>query len=131
MKNLKKTLIAGVALFLVSCGTTAKFPISNVTPAAEITAKMKQDDNNNYVIEVTAKNLSSAERLNPPMNNYVVWTVTEENGIKNIGQLINKNSQKSYLKTSSAFNVKEIFITAEKEGNISYPSGQEISRTSF
>lgn len=131
MKNFKKKLFGAVVLLLVSCGTTAKFPVSSVTPAAEITAKMKQDKNKNYVIEVTARNLSSADRLNPPMNNYIVWIVTEENGTKNIGQLLNKNAKKSYLKTSSPFYVKEIFITAEEEGNISYPSSFEISRTSF
>ncbi|MEO6167998.1 MAG: hypothetical protein ABIO46_15015 [Chitinophagales bacterium] len=131
MKTIKGLLFGTVVLFLTSCASTAKFPVSSVTPAAEITATMKEDKNKNFVIEVTARNMASADRLNPPKNNYIVWIVTENNDTNNIGQLINKNAKKSYLKTSTPFNVKEIFITAEEEGNISYPSGIEISRTKF
>ncbi len=131
MKTLKGLLLGAVVLILTSCASTAKFPVSSVTPAAEITAKMKQDKNKNYVIEVTGRNMASANRLNPPKNNYIVWIVTDKNGTKNIGQLINKNAKKSYLKTSTPFSVKEIFITAEDQGDISYPSGIEISRTKF
>lgn len=131
MKLLKKLLLGAIVMILTSCASTAKFPVSIVTPAAEITAKMKQDENKNYVIEVIARNMASADRLNPPKNIYIVWIVTENNGTKNIGQLDNKNAQKLYLKTSTAFIVKEIFITAEEQGNISFPSGVEISRTTF
>ncbi|RDI57630.1 hypothetical protein [Flavobacterium glaciei] len=131
MKTIKKAFVGTIALFLTSCASTAKFPVSSVTPAAEIVAKMKKDKNDNAVIVVTAKNLASADRLNPPKNNYVVWIVTEDNGTKNIGQLMNKNANKSVLTTSTPFKVKEIYITAEEQGNISYPSGIEISRTSF
>lgn len=132
MKTLKRLLLFGVAvLFFVSCASTAKFPVSSVVPAAEITAKMKQDKNNNFVIEVTARNMASAERLDPPKSNYIVWIVTENNRTLNIGQLINKNAKKAYLKTSTPYSVKEIFITAEEQGNLSYPSGVEVSRTSF
>jgi hypothetical protein len=61
-----------VILFLTSCSTTAKFPVSGVTPAAEITAKKTQDKNKNYVIEVVAKNLASADRVDPSKKNYSV-----------------------------------------------------------
>jgi CBS domain-containing protein len=131
MKILQNIITGAIILFLTSCSSTAKFPISSVTPAAEIVAKMKQDKNNNAVIEIIARNLASANRLNPPKNNYVVWIVTEDNGTKNIGQLMNNNGNKSILKTSTSFKVKEIYITAEEQGNISYPMGIEISRTSF
>ena len=131
MKTTKNLFISAIILFLTSCATTVQFPISNVTPAANISAKMKQDKNKNYVIEISAMHMASADRLNPPRNNYVVWIVTENNGIKNIGQLNNKNAEKLYLKSNTPFIVKEIFITAENQGNISFPYGIEISRTSF
>jgi hypothetical protein len=131
MKTARNIFAMATIILLSSCASTAKFPVSSVTPAAEIVAKMKEDKNNNSVVEVTAKNLASAERLNPPKNNYVVWIVTEDNGIKNIGQLMNKNGNKSVLETTTPFKVKEIFITAEEQGNISLPRGVEISRTSF
>jgi len=116
---------------LTSCATTTKFPLSSTVPAAEITAKINQDKNKNYVINVIAKNLASADRLNPPKNNYSIWIVTENGTIKNIGQLTNLNAKTATLKTLTPFNVKEIFITAEDQGNLTYPNGIEISRTNF
>lgn len=130
MKLLINVLSVSVILFLTSCATTAKFPVSSVTPAAEITAKKTQDKNKNYVIEIVAKNLASAERVDSSKKNYSVWFVTD-NGTKNAGQLVIKNAKRASLKTSTPYDVKEIFITAEDQGDYSYPVGVEISRTSF
>ncbi|MFN4199241.1 MAG: hypothetical protein ACK4FS_09475 [Flavobacterium sp.] len=124
------TLIACVAL-MSSCSSTSVFPVSSTVPAAEIKVKKTQDKNKNNVIELTAKNLADASRLNPPKNNYSVWIVTEDNMVKNIGQLTNRNARTATLKTSTPFEVIEIFITAEDRGNATYPSGVEISRTKF
>tara|TARA_R110000868_G_scaffold306217_2_gene567269 strand:- start:277 stop:672 length:396 start_codon:yes stop_codon:yes gene_type:complete len=131
MKTIKHVIAGGLIVLLTSCGSTAKFPTSTTIPAAEIVAKSKTDKNNNTVIEVTAKNLASADRLDPPKESYVVWITTEDNGTKNIGLLNSKNGSKAVLKTSTPFKVREIYITAENQGNISYPAGIEISRTSF
>ena len=78
-----------------------------------------------------AKNLASPNRIDPSKKNYSVWIVTENNGTKNAGQLINKNAKKATLKTSTPYKFKEIFITAEDQGDYSYPVGIEISRTAF
>ena len=120
-----------LSLLSISCANTAKFPVSTVTPAAEISATKTQDRNNNYIIEVSTKNMASADRLTPAMNNYSVWLVTEKDGTKNIGQLDNKNSRNGSLKATTPFNGTEIFITAEAKGDNTYPSGVEIARTSF
>lgn len=124
-------LIGLVALFLSSCGSTAKFPTSSVAPAADITATKKKTKNDNYNIKLTVKNLAEASRLSPAKENYSVWIVTDDNQTKNIGQLIFKNGEKATLNTTTAFNVREIFITAEDEEGLSYPRGTEISRTTF
>ncbi|MFN4763636.1 hypothetical protein ACKGJN_10970 [Gillisia sp. Q332] len=131
MKTLKNLIIIAIVAIMTSCASTAKFPISSTVPAAEITAKKKQDKNNNYIIELTARNLAEASRLNPPKNNYSVWVVIDNGSIKNLGQLSNKNAKKAVLETTTPYDVKEIFITAEDQGNLSYPAGLEISRTSF
>ncbi|MDY7396629.1 hypothetical protein UMM65_15370 [Aureibaculum sp. 2210JD6-5] len=128
MMNLKTIKIVVLSLLFASCATTVKFPISDLVPAAEISATKKQDSNNNYTIKVTAENLASPDRLDPPRDYYVVWGVTEDNGVKNLGLLSNKNAKKVELETITPFSVKEIFITAEKEGNISEPSNLEITR---
>lgn len=131
MKILKYAALIGIAVFITSCATTAKFPVSTKVPAAEITARKKQDNNKNYVIELTAFNLAEASRLDPQMTNYCVWIVADNGSTINVGQIRNKNAKKAVLKAVTPFNAKEIFITAEKQGNLSYPAGIEISRTTF
>lgn len=131
MKRIKNFAIIGVVALMTSCASKAKFPVSNTVPAAEITVTKKMDNNKNYIIELTAKNLAEASRLKPQMNNYSVWIVAEDGTIKNVGQLINENAKKAILKTVTPFNVKEIFIKAEEQGNLTYPAGVEISRTKF
>jgi DNA mismatch repair ATPase MutS len=129
MKNL---LISAILMFLItSCSTTTKFPVSSVTPAAVISAEVKQDKSNNYIISVTANYLASAERLSPPRKTYVVWIATRDNGIKNIGQLKGKNEKTATLETLTSFDPMEIIVTAEDEGDVSYPAGIEISRAAI
>jgi hypothetical protein len=118
-----------LSIFLLSsCGSTVKFPVSNVVPAAEIKVTTKVDKNKNNQIEIVANNMASPDRLNPPGNAYVIWAVTDDNMLRNLGQLINKNSKKSTFKTSTPFEITEIFITAEERGDLTRPNGQEISR---
>ncbi len=131
MKTLKTLTILVLVLIVSSCANTSKFPVSVVTPAADIVATMKHDKNGNYKITITAKNLAAIERLNPPKNAYVVWIVTEKDGIRNIGKLINKNVQTTGLETLTPFKFKEVFITAEDQADTTYPTGLEISRTKF
>lgn len=128
MKLLLKLLFVSVFLFSFSCTKPVKFPSSSSLPAAEITASKKQDSNKNYIIEVKATNLASPEQLSPKRNNYSVWILTANGEVKNIGQLLNKNEESASLKATTPFNAKEIFITAGDKGNVSYPSGVEISR---
>jgi hypothetical protein len=129
MNEMKKIILSVLLVFLMtSCATIAKFPVSNVSPAAEITAKIKKDKQNNYEITIIANYLASAERLSPPKNTYVIWVVTKQSGITNSGQLKNENAKKNTLKTLTSFEPLEIFITAEDEGTVTYPTGVEISR---
>lgn len=131
MKAIKSLVFLGTVAVLTSCATTVKFPVSSIVPAAEIVAKKKQDKHNNYIIELTAKNLADPERLVPPKTTYSVWIVTENGTVKNIGQLNNKNAKKAILETVTPFNALALFITAEDSGDYNYPRGIEISRTTF
>ncbi len=115
-------------MLILSCSGAKTFPVSDLAPAAEITVKQKTDNNDNNEITVKAKYLASPERVSNGATAYVVWLVSEENGIKNIGALYNKNGQDSELETVTSFVGEEIFITAEKDAGISSPQGIEISR---
>ncbi len=129
MKRLKTLSLLTIALMLNSCATTATFPISSIVPAATISAKKKKDTNKNFILQITAKNLASADRLNPSGNNYSLWIVTKEYGIKNVGQLNGKNAKKATFKTTTPFDFNELFITVENQGDLKYPTGTEIART--
>lgn len=61
-----------LAFIFQSCGVTAKFLVSSILPAADITATKSVDKNKNYVIKITAKSLAHPERLNFPKNTYVI-----------------------------------------------------------
>jgi hypothetical protein len=129
MKTIKTLIISALVFILSSCATTVKFPTSNVTPAADIVASVTKDNNGNTKITIKAKNLAAVERLNPPKTAYVVWIVTERDGVKNIGKLLNKNAQSTGLETLTPFKFTEVFITAEDYADTTSPNGFEISRT--
>jgi hypothetical protein len=102
-----------------------------VAPAATIKVKEKKDKNENTVVSVMANNLASAERLDPSKKVFVVWITTQNNGVKNLGQLMHENAKKSSLEATTAFDPLDVFITAEDRGNITYPSDFEISRVAL
>jgi hypothetical protein len=131
MKSLKYILVLVLSLSMASCATTAKFPVSTVVPAAEITAKKKTDSNKNNTLEITARNLASPDRLVPSGSNYSIWVVSIGQGTKNVGQLLVSNGDKAKFKTTTAFDFDEVFITVENQSDLTYPTGVEISRTKF
>lgn len=131
MKFSHFALVLVLTLSLASCATTAKFPVSSVVPAAEISAKKSTDANKNSTLEITARNLASPDRLVPAGTNYSVWVVSKGQGTKNVGQLLVKNGDKANFKTTTAFDFDEVFITVENQSDLTYPTGVEISRTKF
>ena len=126
-----KIVFFALVIFVSSCTSTAKFPVSSVAPAADIVAKKKQDKNGNYKLEVTAKNLAAAERISPSSSNYVVWIVTPTDGVRSIGRMINKNAKTISIEALTPFNFNEVFITAEGQDGVSIPSDTEIARVKF
>jgi hypothetical protein len=119
---------------LNSCATKATFLNSAVVPAAQGTVKVKKDGNKNYVIKIQLRNLAEAKRLTPSKNTYVVWMETDDNTIKNIGQvksstyLLSKKLKGSF-ETVSSFKPSKIFLTAEDDANIQYPSYSDVILT--
>lgn len=129
MKTIKNLVIIGVIALMTSCSSTAKFPISTVTPAADITAKIQKQGKPNYLVTITANNLSAPERLNPPKKNYIIWAISENGITRNVGYFTNKNAAKATYKASFPYKPIEVFITAEDEEGPCEPLGIEIART--
>ncbi|MBZ9779800.1 hypothetical protein LB452_12800 [Psychroflexus sp. CAK8W] len=127
MKNKISLTLSIFALILItSCGTKVNFPVSQIVPGADISAKVKQDGNDNYKIDLKAENLTDPERLNPPKEMYVVWIETAR-GTKNLGKLnmssgMFSSTRKGSLSTTTAYKPSRIIITAEDISTNNEPS---------
>ncbi|MFO7670397.1 MAG: hypothetical protein R6W31_12115 [Bacteroidales bacterium] len=139
LNGITKNILLGIVTTLMifsftSCATKAVFSTTPVAPAAEGQVKVKRDHNDNYDIKIKVTSLAEVERLQPPKQTYVVWMVTDQDMIQNVGQL---NSSKGFLsktlnasfETVSSSKPIEIFITAENDGSARYPSDQIVLQT--
>jgi len=102
---------------------------SSVAPAAEGYVKMKSDHNNNNVIKIRIKNLAEIERLEPAMQTYVVWMVTDDEKTENIGRISSSNNLKVSFEAVTSFQPIKIFITAETDESTLVPSWTVVLTT--
>lgn len=130
-----KTIVVLIAIsFSVACSKKLNFSSSAVVPAAEGTVTYKKSSNNNYSINARILHLADPKKLMPSRNHYVLWMETENNGIKNVGQITSSSgwfssTRKASLTTVTPFKPKSFFITAEDNPNISYAGNQIVLRT--
>ncbi|HAH22241.1 MAG TPA: hypothetical protein DCL77_00455 [Prolixibacteraceae bacterium] len=128
-------IVAAMMIFsFSSCATKTHFLNSSVVPAAEGTVSIKKDKNKNYNIAITLNNLAEANRLQPPRSTYVVWMEGENNETKNIGQVKSSSSLlskqlKGSFHTVSSVKPRKIFITAENDPSVQYPSNSDLILT--
>lgn len=123
-----------VALTFDSCATKTKFARSSVVPAAEGVVSVRQDKNDNYLINVNISNLADPMNLPQSRNTYVVWMEGEDNETKNIGQIKSSNSfmsksLKGSFETVSSVKPKKIFLTAENDPSVQYPDNTDVILT--
>jgi len=117
-----------------SCATKAKFATSSVVPAAQGDVKIKKDKNNNYIIKIEITNLAEVSRLEPARKTYVVWLVSDQDETRNVGMISSSsgtfsNKLKASFETVTSYKPAKIFITAEDDATITYPSTQVVLAT--
>ena len=136
---LTKRILSLLSLILVlgfwSCNTKVEFPVSDVVPSAEATAKISKDKNDNYQIEVDIKNLTKPERLSPKRKYYVLWAETASGSV-NLGQIKIKESTFSSslyaeIETSLPLKPTRLVISAEDQLNRNSPSTFTILETNI
>lgn len=103
-------------------------------PAAEGQVKVSEDENDNYVVDVSVNNLAKPEKLSPPKQTYVVWLETEANGVLNMGRIdsstgLFSNALKGSLRTTVPYKPTRVFITAEEDATIEHPGMTVVLRT--
>ena len=119
---------------LASCARKIRFDNSSIVPAAQGTVKVKVDNNNNHSIKIDVRHLADPARLTPAKSVYVAWIETDGKGPQNIGQLrtssgLISNTLKASLEAVSPFKPTRLFITAEDQANIEYPSSYVVLNT--
>ena len=127
-------LLATLTLGLFSCARKIHFEDSTIVPVAKGTVQIKKDRNNNYQLEVYTLHLANPEKLTPAKKTYIVWAETASNGTQNLGRLNSKDSflskaLKAELNATTTFEPTRVFITAEDDATVSYPSGQVVLTT--
>jgi hypothetical protein len=110
------------------------FAPSTIVPGATGKAKIKKDNNKNYIVTVSILGLADPKLLNPPRKVYVVWLEDETNSTKNVGQITSSSSMfsktlKGEVQATATHMPSKIFITAEDDGNIQYPGSQMVLTT--
>jgi len=139
LNTLTNKMFLGVfaLLILFSLDTSAKkvtFLKSTVVPAARGYVKINRDKNLNYVININISNMAEVYRLEPSKLNYIVWMVTDEEIIMNMGKIkstvgfLSKNL-KATLETVTSLKPIKIFITAEDDASRQYPGTQVVLST--
>lgn len=132
-KFLPGILVLALMLLLQSCASKYAFQTSSIVPAAEGSVKVSKDNNHNYGIHVNLFNLAEPQNLQPARQIYVVWMESEQQMVKNIGQINSSAGMlskrlKASFETVSPVKPIRIFITAENDQNVQYP-GLEIITT--
>jgi hypothetical protein len=123
-----------IAIGLTSCASKLRFNTSSVVPAAEGTVKVKKDVNKNYSVKISLSNLAAPDRLQPSKKMYIVWMETDDQMNKNIGQINTSTGflsgkLKADFETVSATKPTRIFITAEDDASVQYPSSTVVLST--
>jgi hypothetical protein len=119
---------------LGSCSKKINFLTSSVVPAARGYVKVSNDKNKNYVIQIHLLDLAEVQRLQPSKQTYIIWLNTEQDVLKNIGQLRSSTGNmsrqlKATFETVSSFKPTKIFITAEDDPSVQYPATQVVLST--
>jgi hypothetical protein len=135
MKTIRNLLlILAVVVAFASCTQKMNFTKSYVVPAAEGYVKVKKDNNNNYDLTVTVENLAKPGDLSPSREAYVVWMQSDRNSLQKLGQIVVSsglfnNSLNGKLNTTTTVKPYLVFITAERDANVSSPIGETILTT--
>jgi hypothetical protein len=136
MRLIKKNifLVSVLMVLFSACTKKVTFLNSSVVPAAEGTVTYKQDNNKNYIIDLSVDRLADPSRLTPPKAVYVVWMETSQSGVQNIGQLVTATKGlsgrlTSSLKTVTPHKPTGFFITAEDNATGNYPGMTVVLKT--
>ncbi len=120
-------IVATLGFSTVGCANKVNMDRSAAVPAAEAQLKVKKNDNGRD-IKVAVEHLAPVERVSPESSHYVVWLQPTQGQAMpaNMGVLDVGDNQKAVLETTTPFESFEVFVTAEKDAQVTAPRGQRV-----
>jgi len=122
------------ALALGGCGTmgheqTWTMNATDQIPAASGKVKVKSEKDGNTRVKVEVAHLAQPAAAFGEASAYVVWLKPEAGRAQNVGVLSLDKNLKGELETRTAFKDFQVLVTAEKDANVTTPSGQPVMNT--
>lgn len=126
------TLVA-CCLFVFSGCMAQKviFQGSPLQPAADATATIRVDQNENTLVELVLDHIAPAAKLWPPRALYVVWAEDSEGEIQQLGKLRVNDRRKAHFQGTTALDRFRLLITAEDDPRPEQPSQPYMLATDY
>ena len=130
------TILAAIwVMVMSSCGGTADLLTASFIPATRAYVKVKQDRHDRYVIQVVLHHLIQQPEKQSARQTYVVWMVSECDGIYNLGALkvssfLSPSAFKTTFRPGRYEKPVRIYITVEDDPDIIFPENGIVYSTS-
>lgn len=101
---------------------------SQKVPAASGQVTIKQENEQNRVVEVSVEHLAQPGKAFPGASDYVVWLLPTSRGgnPENLGVLQLDSDLKGHLQAHTPYRSFQVVITAEPRANVTSPSDNRV-----
>lgn len=121
-----------LAFALSGCASNYQLKPTEVNPSASGELKVKEEDNDNYKVDLEVEHMAPPRNIGPSMRTYIVWlNPKESNEYIKAGQLkISDRSRDGELEFTTPYSNFEVVVTAEPAKDVVRPSDKVVLRQS-
>jgi len=103
---------------------------TEMIPSAVGKVKVANEKDGNTKVKVEVSHLAQPSAVFDQTSTYVVWLKPESGTAQNVGVLSLNKDLKGSLETQTAFKDFQVMVTAEKDANVTAPSGRSVMNAS-
>ena len=103
---------------------------TEMIPSAVGKVKVANEKDGNTKVKVEVAHLAQPSSVFDQTSTYVVWLKPESGRAQNVGVLSLNKDLKGSLETQTAFKDFQVIVTAEKDANVTAPSGRSVMNAS-
>ena len=103
---------------------------TEMIPSAVGKVKVANEKDGNTKVKVEVSHLAQPSAVFAQTSTYVVWLKPESGTAQNVGVLSLNKDLKGSLETQTAFKDFQVIVTAEKDANVTAPSGRSVMNAS-